>query len=169
MFRLLGILSLGHLLFGGRHHRRALRRGLLFGVLLGWFMNRDFDMDRVQEDVQETARKVKRTAHEAVRAAKWEIRDARKAEHDREIQEKLNRIHEEAAARKEAREARKAERVREVRALPESGTREAQAIQDLTEDLERDARTAAMGANVPTIQFPEDDEKYHASRKYGYA
>ena len=32
MLRLLGILSLGNLLFGGHHHRRALRRGLLLGA-----------------------------------------------------------------------------------------------------------------------------------------
>ena len=35
MLRLLGILSLGNLLFGGHHHRRALRRGLLLGALVG--------------------------------------------------------------------------------------------------------------------------------------
>ena len=46
MLRLLGILSLGNLLFGGRHTRRALRRGLLLGALLGYFANRDFDMNR---------------------------------------------------------------------------------------------------------------------------
>ena len=79
MFRLLGILSLGHLLFGGRHHHRALRRGLLFGVLLGYFANRDFDMNRVQEDAREAARKARRTAHEAARAARREIRNVRRS------------------------------------------------------------------------------------------
>ena len=57
---------------------------------------------------------------------------------------------------------------REVYALPECDTREAKEIRDLAEDLERDARTAAMAADVPVIQFPDEDEKYHASRKYGY-
>ena len=56
MLRLLGILSLGNLLLGRRHHRRALRRGVLLGALLGYLANRDFDMNRVQEDVRETAR-----------------------------------------------------------------------------------------------------------------
>ena len=74
MLRLLGILTLGNLLFGGRHHRRALGRGLLFGALLGYLANRDFDADRVAEDIREKARKAKRTARDAVKAAKREIR-----------------------------------------------------------------------------------------------
>ena len=37
---------------------------------------------------------------------------------------------------------------------------------DLVLDLERDARTAAMAADVPMIQFPEEDDKYFSSRKY---
>ena len=175
MLRLLGILSLGNLLFGGRRHRRALRRGLLLGALLGYFANRDFDMNRVQEDVRETARKAEKTAREAVRAVRREIRDARKAEHDQRIAERLEAIHAEAEARRAAKEARKAEREEQksgaagtIRALPECDTREAKEIRDLAEDLERDARTAAMVADVPVIQFPDEDEKYHASRKYGY-
>ena len=64
---------------------------------------------------------------------------------------------------------RKAEAVRTVHALPECDTREAKEIQDLAEELERDARMATMAADVPVIEFPEEDEKYQASRKYGYA
>ena len=175
MLRLLGILSLGHLLFGGRHHR--LRRGILFGALLGYLANKDFDADRVTEDVRKAAKKVKKTAHDAVKTAKREIQ---KAEHDRRVHE----IHEKADARRAAHEerlnalhadieakkaARKAEvKRKEVYGLPTSGTKEAETIRKLTEDLERNARTAAMAANVPTIVFPEDDEKYFSSRKYGY-
>ena len=84
-------------------------------------------------------------------------------------------IHAEAEARRAAREARKAEHEmrkaetsHKIHALPECDTREAKAIRELAEDLERDARTAAMAADVPTIQFPEDDEKYYSARKYGY-
>ena len=176
MLRLLGILSLGNLLFGGHHHRRALRRGLLLGALLGYFANRDFDMNRVQEDVRETARKARKTAREAARAVRKEIRNARKAEQDQRIAERLEAIRAEAEARRAEREARKAVREeqkaetgsREVYALPECDTREAKEIRDLAEHLERDARTAAMAADVPVIQFPDEDEKYHASRKYGY-
>ena len=175
MLRLLGILLFGRLLFGGRHHH--LRRGLLFGALLGYLANRNFDMDRVAKDVHNAARNARRTAHDAVRTAKREFRRAR---HDRKAAE----IHERIEARKAEREerlnalhagieARKARREenRDViaRALPASGTNEAKVIRDLTEDLERDARTAAMAADVPTIEFPEEDEKYFSSRKYGYA
>ena len=176
MLRLLGILSLGHLLSGGRHHGRALRRGLLFGALLGYFANRDFDMNRVQEEVRETARKARRSAHEAARAAREEIRHARRSEHDRRIAERLEAIRAEAEARRAERENRKAEREERkaeaagtVYALPECDTREAKEIRDLAESLERDARTAAMAADVPVIELPEEDGKYDASRKYGYA
>ena len=176
MLRLLGILSLGDLLFGG-HRRRALRRGLLWGLLFGYLANRDFDANRVAEDVRETARKARRTAHDAVRAARREIR---KAEHDRRAAE----IHERIDARKaeheerlksireeiEARKARKEETRQEetvVRALPVSGVNEAKEIRELADELDRDARTAAMAADVPTIDFPEEDEKYFSARKYG--
>ena len=184
MLRLLGILTLGNLLFGGRHHRRALGRGLLFGAILGYLANKDFDADRVAEDIREKARKAERTARDAVRAAKREIR---KAEHGRraaEIHEKadvrraeredrLNALHAEIEARKarqeETRKAGCEQAAKQVVALPVSGTNEAKIIRELTEDLERDARTAAMAADVPTIDFPEGDGKYDSSRKYGYA
>lgn len=180
MLRLLGILSLGHLLFGGRRHR--LGRGILFGALLGFLANRDFDTKRAAEDVRKAARNARRTARDAVRAARREIRyaardqraaeihagiEARKAERE----ERLKAIHAEIEARK----ARKAEErnagpeLNTVRALPVSGTNEAKEIRELAEGLERDARTAAMAADVPTIDFPEEDEKYSSSRKYGYA
>ena len=190
MLRLLGLLSLGNLLFGGRHHRRALRRGLFFGAILGYLAHRDFDMDQVEEDARKAARTVKRTVHEAAKAAKRELHDARRAEHinkvhadlearraerDRRMAERMEAIHAEAEARRATREARKAEHearntktAHQVRALPECDTREAKEIRELTEELERDARTAAMAADVPTIQFPVDDEKYYSARKYGY-
>ena len=188
MLRLLGILSLGNLLFGG-HRRRALRRGLLFGLLLGYLADKDFDMDRVETDVREKAGKARDAAREAVRKAKKEIRDARKAEHDRRIAEHRTAVHEEIRARKEAREQRTEERLAAIRAEAEArkarreqkektGTvkaepadagKEMQDNRDLVAELERDARTAAMAASVPTIDFPEEDVKYHASEKYGFA
>ena len=132
MLRLLGILSLGHLIFGGRHHR--LRRGILFGVLLGYLANRDFNAERVAEDVREKAGKARRAAREAVRAAEKELRTA---EHDRRIheihekvdarraarEERMNALHAEIEARKAARKAETKQQ--EVYALPVSGLNEA--------------------------------------------
>ena len=177
MLRLLGILSLGHLFFGGHRHR--LRRGILFGALLGYLANRDFDADRVSRDVRKAARNVRRAARDAARTARREIR---KAAHDRKVaviheriddrkaerEERLKAIHAEIEARRARKEdVRKAGTV--IHALPVSGTNEAKVIRELTEDLERDARTAAMAADVPTIDFPEEDEKYFSAGKYGYA
>lgn len=175
MLRLLGILSLGHLIFGGRHHR--LRRGILFGALLGYLANKDFDAKRVAEDVMEKAEKAKKAVRKAMKATEKEIR---RAEHDHRVNEirekmdarraahedRLNALHAEIEAKKAARKAET--KRKEVYALPVSGLNEAKVIRELTEDLERNSCTAAMAANVPTIEFPEEDEKYFSSRKYGY-
>ena len=175
MLRLLGILSLGHLLFGGRHHRRALRRGLLLGALLGWLANKDSDMDRARKDARDAVRKARRTVHDAARAARKEIRNIRKEEHDQRTAERLDALRAEAEERRAGRDERKAEQkkaeaVKVLHALPECDTRESKEIRELAEDLERDARTAAMAADVPVIEFPAEEEgKYHASRKYGYS
>ena len=40
MLRLLGILTLGNMIFGGHRHHRRFGRGLLLGTLLGLFMSR---------------------------------------------------------------------------------------------------------------------------------
>lgn len=173
MLRLLGILSLGHLIFGGRHHR--LRRGILFGVLLGYLADKDFDVKRVAEDVRKKAEKAKKAARKAVKAAEKEIR---RAEHDHRVNEirekvnarrevhenRLNALHDEIEAKKAARKAET--KRKEVYALPVSGLNEAKAIRELAEDLERNSCTAAMAANVPTLEFPEEDAKYFSSRKY---
>ena len=189
MLRLFGIFALGNLLFGGRHHRRALGRGLLFGALLGYLANKDFDADRVAEDIREkarkaerAARKAKRAARDAVRAAKREIRetehdrwtteihekvDARRAEREERIESLRAEIEARKARREDTRQTDREQAAKRVYALPVSGVNEAKVIRELTEDLERDARTAEMAADVPVIDFPEEDEKYHCSRKYG--
>ena len=146
MFRLLGILSLGHLLFGGRRRRRALRRGILFGALLGYFAGRDFDTGRVKEDIRRAGDSVRG----AVRSAKKEFADG------------FRSGQEERDARREELRAEKA------RTAPVPAEREGPSTEDLVRDLERDARTAAMAADVPVIDFPEEDGKYNTARKYGY-
>ena len=159
MLRLLGILTVGNLLFGGHHHRRAIRRGLFFGALLGYLANRDFDMNRVRREARETARKARHAAREAARSVREEIRNARRAEYGRPAAER----------RETVRQENNAEPVNVVRALPTSGTNEAREIEELVGDLERSSGTGTMAADVPTIDFPEEDEKYDAARKYGYA
>ena len=159
MFRLLGILAIGNLLFGGRRHRRALRRGLFLGALLGFFSSRNADMNRAREEAREAARKAGNAARDAARAAREAVRNARRAEDGRQA----------AEVRYAARPERETEAADVIRALPQSGTREAKEIEELVGDLERNAATAAMAANVPTIDFPEEeDDKYYASRKYSY-
>ena len=59
MLRLLGILTLGNMIFGGHrchyHHRRGgLGRGLLLGALLGFFMTRA-NLGRTEEYEGETS------------------------------------------------------------------------------------------------------------------
>ena len=192
MLRLLGILSLGNLLFGGRHNRRVLRRGLLLGGILGFLASRDFDLERAEEDFRESARNAREEARKAVRTAKKEIREARKAVRDRRIMERREIIHAGIEARKAARDERLEERMSAVRAeaearkarreqpgntgtektpaIPATAGDEARINEELVEELERDARTAAMAASVPTINFPdEENEKYYSSGKYGYA
>jgi len=188
MLRLLGILSLGNLLFGGHHHRRAIRRGLLFGVLFGYLAHNDFDMERVEKNVRKTAKDVRKMVRHAMKEAKKEIHSARKEARDQKASDRVREIHAERDARREAREqkitdhlkavhaeieARKAERENRKAGKAIQVSRpecaEAKNNRELVDDLERSARTAAMMSDVPTIQFPEDDPKYHSSRKYGYA
>ena len=191
MFRLFGLLALGNLIFGGGHHHRQsgrhLGKGILLGALLGFLWNKGNAVDHVEGDIRETVRKAQKAARKAVKKAKKEIRDARKTTRDKRIAEHLEAVHEEIAARKAARtehmsavrqeiEACKAQsRQRQanrnicVKAVQAGTGNESEEIQELVEDLERNARTAAMASSVPTIQFPEDDEKYHSARKYEFA
>ena len=159
MFRLFGILTIGNLLFGGGHHRRAIRRGLFLGALLGYLSNRDFDMNRMRREAHETARKARYAAREATRTVREEIRNARKAGYDRRTAEYRDTVRPEA----------KPETANTIHALPTSGTNEAREIEELVGDLEKNTGTASTAPDVPTIDFPEEDEKYHATRKYGYA
>ena len=168
MLRLLGILSLGRLLFGRRHYRRAYCRGLFLGGLLGYFASRNFDTGRVAEDVRKTVRETKRSVRKAIHRTQRELREARRAEQRQQMEERLEELRAEAEARRAGRMQRETEPVKVIRALPESGTNEAREIQELAEDLERDARTAAMAVDAPVIEFPEEEGKYNASRKYGY-
>ena len=97
---------------------------------------------------------------------------ARRQERQQEIAEHLAAVRAEIAERKAERlnnafERMEALRARhpEIQAEPKAEGNEALLNRELVADLERNARTAAMAADVPTIDFPEE-EKYNASRKY---
>ena len=104
---------------------------------------------------------------------------ARRQERQQEIAEHLAAVRAEIAERKAEREQQRAEqadntyarmeavrtRHPEVYAESRPTGNEALLNRELVADLERNARTAAMAADVPTIDFPEE-EKYNASRKY---
>lgn len=161
MLRLLGIFALVNLFSGGHHHHRALRRGLFLGGILGLLASRHFDTERAGKEIREKVRETRRTARRAAR-------DIRRAIHDERIEARMNAIHEEIEARKARREMQDRTAVRTAEPERMANAEELQDNRNLVEALERDARTAAMAASVPTIQFPEEDEKYHASRKYEY-
>ena len=70
-------------------------------------------------------------------------------------------------ARKAIREQLKSGTIEEAQTEPVIPVDEALMNRIIVCDLEKDAaRTAAMAANVPTIEFPEEDDKYFSSRKY---
>ena len=171
MFQLLAILLVlaGPLLSGRRHARRAVRRGILLGVLLGFFAERERNADRAEQDAREAAREERKAAWEAERARRKEILELRKAEHRQKVEEHLSRVHAEIEARKAERERRRTEAAKACRTEPVSGKHETEEILELETELERNARAAAMLAEVSTLDFPEEDEKYHSARKYGYA
>lgn len=175
MLRLLGLLTLGNLLFGGRRPHRALRRGLLLGALLGFLADRD-SANRATENARRAAREAENAARDAMRAARREIRDlriaerdARKAEREERIAEHLREVHAGIEARRAEREQRRAEFAKEVRTEPFSGTYEVEQIREMENSLARNAQAAALLASVPTIDFPEEDERYHSAEKHRYA
>ena len=125
--------------------------------------------------------------HKAIRDARWEAREAqiekagermdavlagiekRGKKLAQKTAERMKTLQAGIEARKASQEQEKAERIREVQAKPVTADDEARMNRELVLDLERDARTAAMAADVPTIQFPEDDDKYFSARKYEQA
>ena len=95
---------------------------------------------------------------------KWAIKDARKQLRSKDLTE------EQRQKLLKTIEENKAE-IQKVKEWKKTHDKEYQVrrVKELEEEMERNSRTAAMAAEVPMIQFPEEDEKYHASRKYGYA
>ena len=125
-------------------------------------MKTDEHVDAVLEQVEASQARDeerRRRTDEKIAAAQAKIEEIRARQDEREQRkaERLNNTYE----RMEALRARH----QEVQAEPKAEGNEALLNRDLVAELERNARTAAMAADVPTIDFPEE-EKYNASRKY---
>ena len=124
---------------------------ILLGVLIVLFVRNNFNTQGVAKDIRRIAGSVRQIVMELVRAVRGMVKDAKK---------------ETAEARTES-----PEQVSETVEVPaaEPVRAEVQQNSEMLQELEQNARTAAMLANVPTIDFPQDDQKYDSSRKYSYA
>ena len=124
---------------------------ILMGALAALMIRNHFEMEGVKKDVRRIARKVRKI----VRELAGTIREAARE------------------AKKESGETRKAEPAQEIPADSVPAVQPAQAEtqenNELLKELEQKARSAAMLANVPTLDFPKDDPKYDSTRKYMYA
>ena len=123
----------------------------VMGVLVVLLVRNNFNVQGVANDI----RRIARSAAKIVRDLAGEIR--------RSVKE----------AKKETAKTRQAapEQPVIVEAAPvaEPVQPEVQQNNELLKEMERNARTAVMLADVPTLDFPKDDPKYDSSRKYKYA
>lgn len=123
----------------------------VMGVLVVLLVRNNFNVQGVANDI----RRIARSAAKIVRDLAGEIR--------RSVKD----------AKKETAKTRQAapEQPVTVEAAPvaEPVQPEVQQNNELLKEMERNARTAVMLADVPTLDFPKDDPKYDSSRKYKYA
>ena len=123
---------------------------LFAGALLFLLIRNQFDLQRTGKDL----RRILRAIGKAVRNAAVTIRKAAQ----------------EAGKKAEARKA-VSEPAGSGNAVP-AVCAESTKTKESTEPAEepgQEAGIAAILANVPTLNFPEDDPKYDSSRKYTYA
>ena len=137
----------------------------------------------VMKEIREY-REDSREFKEAMREARWEAQEARmeKAAERfdavmtgigalgekcaRKTEEGVRALKDGIEARKAIREQMKSGTIEEEQAEPVIPVDEALMNRIIVRDLEKDAaRTATMAANVPTIEFPEEDDKYFSARK----
>ena len=130
-------------------------------------------------------REDRREFKEAMQEARWEAREARleKAAERfdavmtgigalgkkcaRKTEDGVRTLKDGIEARKAIREQLKSGTIEEAQTEPVIPVDEALMNRIIVRDLEKDAaRTAAMAANVPTMEFPEEDDKYFSARKY---
>ena len=141
-------------------------------------------MQAVKRTIREL-REDRREFKEAMQEARWEAREARleKAAERfdavmtgigalgkkcaRKTEDGVRALKDGIEARKAIREQLKSGTIEEAQTEPVIPVDEALMNRIIVRDLEKDAaRTAAMAANVPTMEFPEEDDKYFSARKY---
>ncbi len=141
-------------------------------------------MQAVKRTIREF-RENSREFKEAMQEARWEAREARleKAAERfdavmtgigslgkkcaRKTEDGVRALKDGIEARKAIREQMKSGTIEEAQTEPVIPVDEALMNRIIVRDLEKDAaRTAAMAANVPTMEFPEENDKYFSSRKY---
>ena len=129
---------------------------LLFGAFLYLLIKNQFDMQGVKKD----ARKIAKYLMKALQGAGKTIHNA--MDEAKKQKAAAQAVRQAAEAVQQSAPAQPAPEVRAV--SPE--TRE---NNKLLKDLEQHSSIASMLANVPVLNFPEDDPKYDSSRKYNYA
>ena len=130
---------------------------LLFGAFLYLLIKNQFDMQGVKKDARKIAKAIMNALQGAGKTIHNAVDEAKK-------QKAAAQAVRQAAEAVQAAPAQPAPEVRAVTVSPE--TRE---NNQLLKDLEKNSSIAAMLANVPVLNFPEDDPKYDSSRKYNYA
>ena len=128
---------------------------LLFGAFLYLLIKNQFDMQGVKKD----ARKIAKYLMNALRGAGKTIHSA------------VDEAKKQKAAAQAVRQAAEAVQAAPAQPAPEvrAVSPETRENNQLLKDLEQHSSIAAMLANVPVLNFPEDDPKYDSSRKYNYA
>ena len=126
---------------------------LLFGAFLYLMIKNQFDFQGVKKDVRKIARAVKKALMNA----------------GTKIQNAADEAQKQKAAKAAAAQILAEQQAEQAAPAPAEVSAETKENNALLKDLEEHSSIAAMLANVPTLNFPEDDPKYDSSRKYNYA
>ena len=129
---------------------------LLFGAFLYLLIKNQFDMQGVKKDARKIAKAIMKALQGAGKTIHGAVDEAKKQKAAKAAAERI--MAEQQAAQAAA-----------APAAPAEVSAETKENNALLKDLEEHSSIAAMLANVPTLNFPEDDPKYDSSRKYNYA
>ena len=133
---------------------------LLFGAFLYLLIKNQFDMQGVKKDARKIAKAIMKALQGAGKTIHNAVDEAKKQKAEKAAAQAVRQ----AAEAVQAAPAQPAPEARAVTVSPET-----QENNQLLKDLEKNSSIAAMLANVPVLNFPEDDPKYDSSRKYNYA